>query len=156
MKNSDAIDAHSLQLALEAGLVGLSEVIAWADGVILNRGYDEGIANVSLATQATEKEMIALLRNACWEFEMEDEDKWSAVRKMLGRMHESLVREPQRLPDFTRFLEQLWIRCKYEAPKDLSFIAGLEDDYLLAVQGHFGCVEEVRTRLVENLARFRY
>lgn len=150
MKNFRSTTAYEFLLSLEAGVIDHSEIIRWADENIVSDKYDDNIANICMATHKTAKELASLLQAVA-----SDEDKWAGARRMLGRMHDALLRKPERLHEFTHFLERLWIRSGYEIPEDFSFIIGLEDDYQLAEEGHWTSLEEVRKKLLVNLARFQ-
>jgi hypothetical protein len=149
MKTAHAEVATEFMLSLEAGVMEGVEVIRWADARMATEAYDDDVAEICVAVYRTDKELASLLRRIAGE-----ETQWAGVRAMLGRMHEALVRDPNRLHDFTQFLERLWIRNDYEVPEDIHFVVGLEDDYLLAAEGPFGAVEEVRSRLLQNLRQF--
>ena len=149
MKSAHSTTAHDFRLSLEAGVIDRAEIVHWADNLVLTEAYDDNIAEISLSARKTDKEIEALLGLiSC------PEDYWNGLRAMLGRMHHALITNPDRLHDFTRFLEGLWIRADYDIPKDLSFIVGLEDSYQLAESGQWGAVEEVRSDLLTNLARY--
>ncbi|MFC7339742.1 hypothetical protein ACFQY0_21340, partial [Haloferula chungangensis] len=149
MKSSRSIAAGDFQLSLEAGVVDRDEVIRWADAILTESEYDDDLAEISLASGKSDKDLEAILAKIAG-----TDTNWHGFRRMLGRMHGALLRAPERLPEFTRFLERLWIRHDYTLPDDLGFIVGLEDDYLLAADGQFGSIEEVRRQLLEELSRF--
>jgi hypothetical protein len=149
MKSAHSTTAHDFRLSLEAGVIDRAEIVRWADKLVLTEAYDDNIAEISMSSRKTDKEIEALLGTVSC-----PEDYWNGLRAMLGRMHHSLITNPDRLHDFTRFLERLWIRADYDIPKDLSFIVGLEDSYQLAELGHWGAVEDVRSDLLANLARY--
>jgi hypothetical protein len=150
MKTPLSAIANELKLALEAGVIDLQEIVRWADGLLMSEEYDDRIAEISMSRNKTNKDLEALLG----EISAPDDD-FAGFRGMLGRMHDALEAQPARLHDFTRFLERLWIRHDYTLPDDLGFIIGLEDDYLLAVEGQYGSVSAILTQLLDDLARFR-
>ena len=149
MKTPRSISAGDFQISLEAGVIDREEIVQWADGLLAEGAYDDDIAEISLASSKSNKDLEALLARIAG-----PEPQWDGLRRMLGRMHYSLLENPDRLPDFTHYLERLWIRNDYRLPSDLGFIAGIEDDYLLARDGMFGTIEEVRLELIKNLSRF--
>lgn len=149
MKSLLSIAAGDFRLSLEAGVVNREEIVRWADGLLQEGDYDDDLAEISMSSNKTDKDLEGLLANIASE-----DPQWDGFRRMLGRMHDALVREPDRLPAFTRFLERLWIRYDYTLPEDLSFIVGLEDGYLLAEDGQYGSVDAIRNQLIEDLARF--
>lgn len=149
MKNPHALAALELKLGIEAGVVECEEVIGWADGILNAEAYNDDMANISTARNASAKEIESLLGKMTV-----DVSEWDGLRPVLGRMHQCLVREPHRLHDFIKYLEKLWIRNGYETPADMHFIVGLEDAYLLAKDGVHGHVEDIHISLLDNLARF--
>lgn len=150
MKHVRSTIAYEFKLSLEAGVIDHDEIIRWADEILVADEYDDDIANICMATRKTDKELAALLEAVA-----SNENEWAGARRMLGRMHNALLRKPERLHEFTQFLERLWIRSGYEIPDDFSFIIGLEDDYQLAEEGHWASIEEVRENLLMHLARFQ-
>jgi len=150
MKTLRSVVASEFKLALEAGVADREEIVRWADGILMCEEYDDRVAEISLSAGKTNKDIEALLREIAT-----PDDDFSGFRKMLGRMHDALEADQTRLHEFTRFLERLWIRHDYTLPDDLGFIIGIEDDYLLAEEGQYGSVDEVRNRLLGDLARFK-
>jgi hypothetical protein len=142
--------ALEFKLGLEAGVIEPGEVIAWADRILETHEYDDDIANVSLATSDSRKEMMSLLTPL-----IDGADEWTAVRKTMARMYLVLLRDSSRAHDFTRFLESFWSRHGYEVPEDMSFMAGIEDEFQLAVEGIYGTVEDAIGSLMGHLARFK-
>lgn len=150
MKNPHSAIASEFKLALEAGVIDRQEIVRWADELLITEEYDDRIAEISLSTSKTNKDIEALLGEIA-----EPDDDFAGFRSMLGRMHAALEADPTRLHEFTRFLERLWIRHDYTLPNDLGFIIGLEDDYLLAEEGQYGSISAILTQLLGDLARFR-
>ncbi len=150
MKTPRSAIASEFKLALEAGVIDRQEIVRWADDLLMSEEYDDRLAEISLSGDKTNKDIEALLGELA-----APEDDFAGFRGMLGRMHGALKADPTRLHEFTRFLERLWIRHDYTLPDDLGFIIGLEDDYLLAEDGHFGTVDQFRSQLLADLARFR-
>jgi hypothetical protein len=150
MKTPRSAIASEFKLALEAGVIDRAEIVRWADDLLMSQEYDDRLAEISLSSDKTNKDIEALLGEIAT-----PDDDFAGFRKMLGRMHEALEADPTRLHEFTRFLERLWIRHDYTLPDDLGFIIGLEDDYLLAEDGQFGTVDAFRSQLLDDLARFR-
>ena len=149
MKHPYSTDALEIRLGLEAGVVEPSEVIVWADRILEIHDYNDDVANVALATNASRKEMISVLAPLIGPGE-----EWGAARKTLGRMHQALLDDPSRAHDFTRFLESFWIRHGYNVPADMSFMAGIEDEFQLAEDDVHGTIEDATQSLAEALARF--
>ena len=105
MKRAYAAEALELKLGLEVGVIEPKEVIAWADRIVEADDYDDGVANLSIATNASRKDMMSLLTPL-----IDNGDEWAAMRKTLGRMYRALSIDSSRAHDFTRFLESFWIR----------------------------------------------
>lgn len=150
MKTKRSAIASEFKLALEAGVIDRQEIVRWADGLLISEKYDDRLAEISLSGSKTNKDIEALLGELA-----APDDDFTGLRRMLGRMHAALEADPTRLHEFTRFLEQLWIRHDYTLPDDLGFIIGIEDDYLLAEEGQFGSIDETLSRLLDDLAQFR-
>lgn len=149
--NDRSATATDFRLSLEAGLVDRAEIIQWADGIIETEGYDERIAEISMAGNQTDKDLISLLASISGHTE-----DWDGVRRMLGRMHDALLRDADRLHEFTSFLDRLLARNDNEVPGDMHFIYGLEDDCQLAETVTYWCTpDEFRTDLIKELARFQ-
>jgi len=144
-------DALELKLSLEVGVIGVDEVITWADTLLGEVAeYDDDLANICLAKDASVKALISLLRIVIGECK-----EWNAMRRTMARMHEALVDDPNRARGFVRFLEQFWIRHDYDVPEDMDFIVGIEDEFQLAEQGTYGTVVEAKASLLESLSHFR-
>lgn len=150
MKTPRSTIASEFKLALEAGVIDRQEIVRWADNLLITGEYDDRLAEISLSGDKTNKVIESLLEEL-----VAPDDDFTGFRRMLGRMHEALEADPSRLHEFTRFLERMWIRNDYTLPDDLGFIIGLEDDYLLAEDGQYGTVDEFRSQLLDDLARFR-
>ena len=116
----------------------------------MSEEYYDRVIEISLPAGKTNKDIEALLGEIAT-----PDDDFAGFRKMLGRMHDALEADQTRLHEFTRFLERLWIRHDYTLADDLGFIIGIEDDYLLAEEGQYGSVDELRNHLLDNLARFK-
>lgn len=142
--------AFEYLLLLEAGLIEVVDVIKWADQIMSSCGeYDDKLANICLAENKSTLEVQSLLKQI-----IRPEYEWDALRKMLGKMYSVLKENPERAGDFTLFLESVWVRNEYQAPKDLEFIVGIDDEFRLAVQGVYGTKEQAIERLINNLSSF--
>lgn len=148
--NRHSATAQELRLSLEVGIIAREEVIRWADEIMAVEDYDDGIAEICMASSKTNQELHALLARVA-----DHEGEWEGTRRMLGRMHEALLREPARLKEFSFFLERIWIRSGYEVPEDMGFMGWVGEEYLLVEEGITSSFEEVRADLLAELARYR-
>lgn len=142
--------AIEMKLSLEAGLINVKDIIAWADSILSRVEYDDDLANICLATNVSAREMLTLLNRL-----IGDREEWPAARKVMARMYDILLQNPERLRGFIWFFERFWIRHEYEVPEDISFIAGIDDEFLLAEQGIYGTVELVKESLLANLLKIK-
>ena len=53
--------AFELKMGIEAGVVTSSEVISWADETLSKHDYDDDLANISMASEASPKDLIILI-----------------------------------------------------------------------------------------------
>ncbi len=144
-------EALEFKLLLEAGLVDAPEVIEWADKTLLNCGdYDDDLANICLAENATPKKLIPLLNKLASGLE-----EWDAMRRVLGRMYDDLHRNPDNARVFAQFLERFCVRHGYNLPDDMGFIYGIEDYVLLAEQGVLGTTEQVVKTFLDDLSCYK-
>ena len=141
---STLIRSHAL--GLEVGATSVEEVKKWADEFIVSHGYDDRVADISLLTKDTSKEAHSMLLSLSPEA-----DDWNALRLLAPRLLEVLEEVPTRLHDLTRFFEKVCYRNGFDWPKDFNFLIGIEDQFLLAEQGSYGTIEDVRTEVVDGL-----
>jgi hypothetical protein len=145
-----AQDAENIRLTLVAGIASVDDVVRWADTTLATLdGYDDDLANVSLASSAPPQEIDSMLRQLG-----QGADRDDAMRHLAGQMHRILLKNRSRARDFTRVLEQLWIENGYKVADDLSFIAGIDDDFCLAEEGTYGTVDGVTDDLIAQTERF--
>ena len=138
------------RLAMQAGLATPEEVIAWADGILASSAdYDDDLANIALAANASYKELYLLLGQLA-----SGADHWEALRDVLSRMYRALVENPSRIGEFTHFL-YVWIEHDDAVPDDLKFIISIDDEFGLARDGINGTVEGVTWSLFEDLKIFK-
>ena len=150
MKNLHSALVSEFELSLEAGVIDRAEIIRWADNIMLTEEYDDNIAEICMSMNKTDKEIEEFLRRVAG-----STSNWEGTRRMLGRMYGALTNEPDRIHEFTQFLDRLWIRNGHEVPEDLSFIIGLEEDYQLAEEGQWASIDGFRSYLLENLSRYQ-
>lgn len=142
--------ALEFKLGLEAGVVEPGEVIAWTDRIIETCEYDDDVANIALAPRASREEIVTLLGRLS-----DGADEWTAVRKTMARMYHVLLRDSSRAHGFARFLEFFWSQHDCEVPDDMRFMAGIEDEFQLAVYGIYGTVDDATRSLTSHLEAFK-
>jgi hypothetical protein len=142
--------ALEMKLSLEAGLADVQEIVEWADSVLAETEYDDDLANVCLVQNTSPENMLSLLNRL-----IDEKEEWFVARKIMIRMYEILLRNPERSRSFVRFLDQFWVRHNYSVPEDMGFIAGIDDEFSLAEQGICGTVELAREFLINNLRRIK-
>jgi hypothetical protein len=147
---SYAQHAENIRLTLVAGIASVDEVVRWADTVLATLdGYDDDLANLSLASSALPQEIDSMLRHLGQGANRDD-----ALRHLAGQMHSILLRDRTRARDFTRILEQLWVESGYKVADDLRFVAGIDDDFCLAEEGTYGTVDGVIDDLISQTEQF--
>jgi len=146
----DGLKPTELYLGLESGFYSTQDAIDWADFYIATYGFDDDVANISLATHQTPKEVMGLLRKLA-----KDECRVRAMRSVLGRMSIELEKSEDVSPKIVQYCEQFSIAQDYELPEDMQFMVALDDDFYLASEGILGTMEEAMDRLKQDLAKFR-
>ena len=141
--------AFELKMGIEAGVVTSSEVISWADETLSKHDYDDDLANISMASEASPKDLIILIGQV-----VDQRDEIQAMRNVMGRIYKVLKQQPERAHSFTRFLERFWIEQDYDVPKDMDFICGVDDEFALAQQGIYGNVKKATKTLISNLSKY--
>ena len=139
------------ELALEAGVHNIPEIVRWADTIILNEEYDDDVASLSVATKYNTKELLDLISS----FRAQGE-KWDAMRIVLGRLHSTLTKYPTELARVCKYLDRFCIEHGYDLPSDLHFLVGLDDDYYLAWEGYtHSTIDSFRDELLKELEVFK-
>ena len=99
-----AQEAENLRLLLEANIVSIDEVVAWADQTIITLSeYDDELTEISLGAKVQIGEMLIRLSRVSY-----GADTLEAVRNLAGRMHRVLLTDRSRASDFIRELNQIW------------------------------------------------
>ena len=78
--------AFELKMGIEAGVVTSSEVISWADETLSKHDYDDDLANISMASEASPKDLIILIGQV-----VDQRDDIQAMRNVMGRIYLSLI-----------------------------------------------------------------
>ncbi len=144
--NPIALKIHSHVLGLEVGVTSINEVILWADRYLLENEYSDQVADISLLKADSEKEAHSMLLSLS-----DGYDDWCALRLIKAKLRQKLVEYPDFLEPLTKFLERIWSRNDYDSPEDFNFVIAIHDEYLLAAEGVFGTVREIRKRLLAGL-----
>ena len=142
--------AMELALGIESDIYAPEEAIAWADEYLLENEYNDDVANVSLASNKPKIELISLLKKLTI-----FNDRIEAMRAVLGRMANELEQDDSLAKTIVSYCESFWISQGYELPDDMMFMAGINDEYFLAVQGIYGTREDLIKNLRIELSRFR-
>jgi len=53
--------AQELKFGLEAGVVEREQIVNWADRILATHAYDDDVANISIARNVIDKEILLLL-----------------------------------------------------------------------------------------------
>lgn len=145
-----AQEAENLRLLFDAGIASVDDVIAWADRTVLTLPeYDDDLVEISLGAKVPMAEMDSRLRRVG-----AGADHYEAIRNLAGRMHRSLMSDRSLAQNFARVLEHIWVECGYKVPKDLSFMAGIDDAFSLAESGTYGSLDDAIDRLMAETAPF--
>lgn len=146
----DHLKPTELYLGLESGFYSHQEVIRWADAYIATRDYDDDVANISLSTSKSSKEVLSLLGKLA-----RPECCVPAMRAVLGRMSIELERDENVARQIVQYCERFWVTQDYDLPKDMNFMAAAADEFYLANRGVYGTKAEAIERLKNDLERFR-
>ena len=145
-----AQQAEELRLALWADLVSAKDVTTWAEVTLLSlKDFDNELADLSMST----KKPRSILQSTLLKLG-EGADSFQALRNLLGRMHEELLKNHSGMKKYAQVLEDLWIGNKYKLPKDLSFIAHVSDRLALAESGQYSSIEEVIDKFIQDTEPF--
>lgn len=144
------IKAMELALGIESGIYEPQEAVAWADEYLWVNAYDDDVANVSLSGQKPKIELVSLLMKIG-----DFNDRVPAMRSVLGRFAFEYENDESLAKTIVAYCERFWIAQGYEVPDDMVFMAGLDDEYSLAVQGIYGTKHEALKRLHLELEPFK-
>jgi len=138
--------AEVLALAIERGFIPSDGAVAWACELVVREEKPSAeLVDLAGAIRPHPLDVVGLLRRLPGEA-----DPLRVFRKVLGIARELLRTQPDALPRITRGLELMAIEGRAPAP-----LAGpcyaFDDERLLAEQGSYGTVEEVRAELLAFL-----
>lgn len=148
--------ALEMRLALEAGLLEPKAVIEWADRALAcSSNYDDSVANISLATDSSQSELVELLGKF-----PEPENVWTSLEGIFPMMHAKLIEQPSLTLELIHFLWRFHfnhLESKTALPANLEFILDLMcllDPYVSENLPGTPILEEATNILMKNLRRF--
>jgi hypothetical protein len=145
-------EALEMKLSFEAGVANVAEVIQWADRTFLGcDNYDDDLAELCMAKDKPQSQLISLLGKLAGP----QHEEWAAMRRTMARMHRALSQDLSRARALAKFLEDFWVRHDYQVPEDMSFMAGVGDEYQLAEEGIYGTIDQAKESLLRHLARYK-
>ncbi|HLJ55392.1 MAG TPA: hypothetical protein VKT77_10160 [Chthonomonadaceae bacterium] len=142
--------AESFRRGLHLGLHAVADVIPWLDAVI-DEEPEPDIAIIEAALSGSRGPLAVADRLA----EVPGTfDRRAVTARLIGAMVGLLRRDPSKIKAIARWLFQLALDG--DAPDDEAenFMWGFEDDLLLAMDGVYGDVNDLRTELQEFLSRY--
>lgn len=142
--------AEELRIGLIAGVYKVSDVIHWADSAII-RLEKPPLALIDLAMMSKAKDFEVVSQLALIPGEV---DQLLMLRKFLGRMYFTLKDYPERGWQLSKHLYRIYADLNYEVPKDLLFMATMDDAYKQAIHKIWGTEEEVYQQFLKCLISF--
>ena len=136
--------ADCLRLSLVYDLVSVSDIVAWADRVILTKEeLSSSIINLSLSLKADKNKVIQLLKDIAWESE-EPENSAAVIEILLAiikkRLSQDAITYEQIVTTTDMFAQNL-----SDVPEKYRYFYHIHDDYLLSassVVDRFKFIEE--------------
>ncbi len=145
-----------MRLALEAGLIEPEAVIEWADRTLAcSSNYDDRVANISLATDSSESELLELLGKF-----PEPENVWTSLEGIFPIMHAKLIEQPSLTLDLIHFLWRFHfnhLESKTALPANMEFILDLMcllDPYESENLPGTPILQEATSQLMRNVRLF--
>ena len=142
--------AMELKLGVESGIYPAHEAIEWANRYIAENQYDDAIANICTAGVNKVTELVSLLGKVS-----EGQDPIAAMRVVLGRMAIELERDKTKVEGIAVYCEYFWAAQDFDLPDDMTFMAGLHDEFELANQGTYDNRNDFIADLAVKLNDFR-
>ncbi len=84
-----AVEAEIRRMQLICGLVSVPEVVQWAETALGEVEYDDNLANVAMAADASQSDMVSLLGELAT-----GADRLEAICKVMSSMHGALADDP--------------------------------------------------------------
>lgn len=118
-----AVEAEIRRMQLICGLVSVPEVVQWAETALGEVEYDDNLANVAMAADASQSDMVSLLGELAT-----GADPFEAIRQVMGSMHAALTDDPSLAGGFAGVLKQFADEHDDALPEKMSFMSGLNED----------------------------
>ena len=138
--------------ALELQVIGVSDVVHWADGQIGGQedpAYE--LIELALMTGSNRYDTASqLLRVGTPSL-----SRAEILPYVLAEAHKRLVIDPGFGKVLAEGLYQSWVKSNYDFPDNLNLCGSFEDAYALAESGVFGTVDQIDKELLEFTAQFR-
>lgn len=145
-------EAEQLAVGFRLGLVPRSEIIAWADEMILALDTPQiEIIDLSLMSDAHVQDILHKLGELS-----SDRPPLKVLPSALQRFNQRLRDHPELGPAVAKGLWDLAVEAKYHVPIELSPIFGFDEDYWLAKNESYGDETDIYAALLdfcETLAR---
>ena len=138
-------EALELHLGYDAGVIFRSEIIDWADSILVDYEYNDDVAELSMSRSVPSSEFSSRIGRIAV-----GGDQFEAMRVVLGRMFIDLSHDMGRVRQYTRFMECFSIQHDYDLPDDMNFFYGVDDDFALAEQGIFNSFKRLSKSLLKS------
>ena len=136
---SYAQEAENLRLLFIAGIASVDDIVAWADRTISKLSeYDDDLVKISLGADLPRDEMDGRLRLVS-----EGANHLESVRKLLGRMHRTLLTDRSRAGGFGRTMWDVYGEFVLELPRELGFMDRFEEPVDMESPGWGSFVNEL-------------
>ena len=126
MERKIDLEAQTLRLGLMTGCFSLTDVVSWADKLILEQdtpAYE--LLDLSLMANSNPYDVAKLLESLA-----NDIDKFDTLRILLGFIYLELSTDHQKGEDFARGLYEIAAQNDYILPDEFIYFHGLDDDSL--------------------------
>ena len=145
-------DAAALRVGLRLGLLGVEDVVKWANEQIAALDRPPAtLLDLSLMGDSPPVEVHARLREISAGVSSLD-----ILPSVLARGVGQLRADPSLGPTVARGLYELYVEADYDVPPGLEEIGRLDDAYSLAKQGTYGTEEETFRDLLAFACQFEH
>lgn len=145
-----AHDSQRMSLLFEYGVVTGTEVVAWADTVIVQLdSLPDSLLQLSLTAPDNTADIISHLHQLAL-----GSDFWAALRSVISQIREFIIEHPDQAENIANhlFLTACFVHNK--VPKDLQFMFRFDDAFSLAQDGIYGEPQTVYRDFVQELGKF--